>query len=34
MQRFKQYFYTDWSFYKRMLAITIPIALQNVISLA
>ena len=33
MQRFKQYFYTDWSFYKRMLAITIPIALQNVISL-
>ena len=33
MQRFKEHFYTDWSFYKRMLAITIPIALQNVISL-
>ncbi len=33
MQRFKAHFYTDWPFYKRLLAITIPIALQNVISL-
>ncbi|WP_395150570.1 MATE family efflux transporter [uncultured Allofournierella sp.] len=34
MSAFSNHFYTDWSFYKRMLAITIPIALQNVISLS
>ena len=34
MSAFSKHFYTDWSFYKRMLAITIPIALQNVISLS
>ena len=34
MQQFRKFFYTDWSFYKHMLAITIPIALQNVISLS
>lgn len=34
MQRLNNIFYTDWGFYKRMLAITIPIALQNVISLS
>lgn len=34
MRAFSKHFYTDWSFYKRMLAITIPIALQNVISLS
>ena len=34
MSAFSNHFYTDWSFYKRMLTITIPIALQNVISLS
>lgn len=34
MNWFQKSFYTEWSFYKRMLAITIPIALQNVISLS
>ena len=33
MQRLKEHFYTDWSFYKAVLAITLPIALQNIISL-
>lgn len=33
MRQLTRYFYTDWAFYKKLLAITIPIALQNVISL-
>ena len=28
-----RHIYTDWSFYKGLLAITLPIALQNIISL-
>ncbi len=33
MRQLSKHFYTDWTFYKKLLAITIPIALQNVISL-
>lgn len=33
MRGLQKHFYTDWSFYKGVLAITLPIALQNVISL-
>lgn len=33
VQRFREHFYTDWPFYKGVLAITLPIALQNIISL-
>ena len=33
LQTLQTRFYTDWDFYRRVLAITLPIALQNVINL-
>lgn len=33
MERLRKHFFFDWPFYKTVLAITLPIALQNIISL-
>lgn len=33
LQTLQTRFYTDWDFYRRVLAITLPIAIQNVINL-
>ena len=33
LQTLQTRFYTDWNFYRRVLAITLPIAIQNVINL-